>query len=206
MVAPEEFALVTPPNTDDKVGSDVELVKKKTGPSGLKLRRTARQRFCESEDLGVEPNRMKKEINLFSGIAYLVGGMIGSGIFITPNRILALTHSFGLSLVVWVLGGVIAMLSALCFIELALVVKKSGVEYSYIKEAYSFKKKHWSLDVLGSLLSYSYLWSSVLVMRSSSLAIITLTSARYLVRPFFIGCEDLPEKSVVLVALVLMGM
>ena len=150
-------------------------------------------------------NVLKKEINVFTGVAYIVGGIIGSGIFITPSIVLTLTHSFGLSMVVWILGGIIAILGGLCYIELGLLVKKCGAEYSYIKEAYSFKKKHWIFEVLGSLLAFSYLWSSILVIRSASIAVICLTSARYLIRPFYIDCDELPEKSVVLLALAIVG-
>ena len=190
--------------SDSEDGSDVDLIKRS---SGARAKRALLQRCCESEEEpGKERNGMKKEINLFSGVAYVAGGMIGSGIFITPNRILELTRSFGLTLIVWVIGAVMAMLSALCYLELVLVVKKSGLEYSYIKESYSFKKKHWSHELLGSVLAYMYLWSSTLIVRPSSIAIITLTSARYLVRPFFIDCEELPEKAVVVLALALMGM
>jgi len=189
-------------DSEGGIGSDVDLIRRSSGGARVKQ---ALQRWCKSEQSGSEDSEMKKEINLFSGVAYIAGGMIGSGIFITPNRILTLTHSFGLTLIVWVLGAVMAALSALCYIELALVVKKSGAEYNYIKEAYSFKKKHRSLELLGSVMAYMYMWTSTLVLRPSSIAIITLTSARYLVRPFFLGCEELPEKAVTLLALALIG-
>ena len=188
--------------SDNDLDSDPELIKE--GSARVKMKQVLQR--CSKEDEPSGTNEMKKEINLFSGTAYIVGGMIGSGIFITPNRILALTHSFGLTLIVWVLGSIMATLAALCYIELALVVRKSGAEFSYIKEAYSFKKKHWSLELLGSILAYMFIWTNTFVIRASSLAIISLTSARYLVRPFYIGCNDLPEKAVVLIALAILGM
>ena len=150
-------------------------------------------------------NVMKKEINVFSGVAYVVGGIIGSGIFVTPRRILTLTHSFGLSIVIWIFGGIIALLGGLCYIELGLLIRKSGGEYSYIKEAYSFKKKHWLFEILGSLLAFTYLWSSIFVIRSSGIAVLTLTSARYLISPFYIDCDEFPEKTVVFLALAILG-
>ncbi len=128
----EEFS-----TTDEEGGSDVDLIKAES--SGTKVRTVLQKFFSKKDDSG-DAGEMKKEINLVSGVAYVAGGMIGSGIFITPNGILNLTHSFGLTLIVWFIGGVTSVLFALCYIELALVVKKSGVEYSYIKEAYSFKR------------------------------------------------------------------
>ena len=150
-------------------------------------------------------NVLKKEINVFTGVAYVVGSIIGSGIFITPRSILTSTHSFGLSMVVWILGGIISIMGGLCYIELGLLVKKSGAEYNYIKEAYSFKEKHWIFVALGSLMSFSYLWASIFVIRSAAIGIICLTSARYLIRPFYIDCDELPEESVVLLALAILG-
>ena len=148
---------------------------------------------------------LKKDINLFTGVAYVAGGIIGSGIFITPSSVLRLTHSFGLSMVIWTLGGVMAILGGLCYIELALLVRKSGAEYNYLKEAYSFRKKHWTLELLGSLLAFMYFWTSALLIRSSSLAVICLTSAHYMVRPFYLNNEELPNKTVVLLAITILS-
>ena len=147
---------------------------------------------------------LKKELNLFFAVAYVVGTIIGSGIFITPQTILCRTGSFGTSLIVWVIGGIAAMGGGLCYIELGLLIRKSGAEYSFIKEAYSFKKKY--LEVIGSLLSFLYIWCSVFVIRSSSLAVITLTSAEYLIRPFYIHCSDnIPNSAVKLISLSLIS-
>ncbi len=149
---------------------------------------------------------LKKEINFVTAVAYVIGSIIGSGIFFAPRNVLLYTRSFGLSLVVWLLGGVVVFLAALCYIELALVVRKSGADYSYLKEIYSFKGKHWVLNEIGSLLAFLYCWSSVWITRPSSLAIGCLTSARYLVRPVYIDCEEIPaERAVTLIALSILG-
>ena len=157
-------------------------------------------RTSQSASEGNE-NTLKKEINLFSAVGYVVGGIIGSGIFITPKTILCLTGSFGLSLVVWVIGGVIAAAGGLCYVELGLLIRKSGGEYSYLKEAYSFRNKYKVFEVLGSLLSFVFVWGSMLIIRPSSVAIIALTCARYLVRPFYIDCETVPIAPVKLLTL-----
>ena len=152
-----------------------------------------------------EDRALKSEINLLSAVAYVAGGTIGSGVFITPTSVLTLTHSLGVSIIIWVIGGVIGMLGGLCYTELSLLVRKSGGEYNYLKEAYSFNKKHWTLEVLSSLLAFTYFWSTTFIVRCSSLAIISLTVGRYMVRPFYIGCDELPEKAVVLLALACIG-
>jgi len=145
---------------------------------------------------------LRKELTLISGIAYIVGSIIGSGIFITPRGILQNTGSFGLSLVMWVIGGLTAVAGAFCYIELGTFIKKSGGDYTYILEAYSFKKRKPWLEFTGSLLAFLFTWSGVLVTQTTSLAIITMAFGRYLSRPFFIGAGcDVPIWIVRLLAL-----
>ena len=148
---------------------------------------------------------LKKAITPLSGIGFVVGNLIGSGIFITPSHILSYTGSFGLSLMCWLIGGVVALAGALCYFELGLLVRKTGGEYAILLEAYSFRKKNRWVEMLGSLVSFLYTWTSVFVLRGASGSIITLTCARYVIRPFFIGCE-IPGTSVKLLALAIIGM
>ena len=143
-----------------------------------------------------------KELTLTSGVAYIVGSIIGAGIFITPKGILENTGSFGLSLIMWAIGGLTAVAGAFCNIELGTFIKKSGGDYTYILEAYSFKKRKPWLEFTGSLLAFLFTWSSVLVTQTTSLAIITMAFGRYLSRPFFIGAGcDVPIWIVRLLAL-----
>ena len=146
-------------------------------------------------------NSLKKELTLLSGVAYIVGSIIGSGIFITPSTILCQTGSFGLSLIVWVIGGAIALAGGLCYTELGLLIRKSGADYCYIKEAYSFKKKYRSLEVFASLLSYLYASMSTFILRPSSLAIISLTCSQYLIQPFYLSCEEVPQGPLKLIGI-----
>ena len=143
---------------------------------------------------------LKREITPLSGISFVVGQLIGSGIFITPSNILGYTGSFGLSIACWIIGAVVALAGALCYFELGLLVRKAGGDYAILLEAYSFRKKNRWVEMLGSLVSFLFTWTTVFVLRGASVSIITLTCARYLTRPFFIGCE-VPESVVKLIAL-----
>lgn len=199
-----ELSTVEKFNGGSDVDSESELITRKVDTTwSVRIKSTIgklRNRTSDSDQAS-----LKKELTLFSGVAYVVGGIIGSGIFITPRTILCRTGSFGLTLMVWVIGGMMAMAGGLCYIELGLLIKKSGAEYSFIKEAYSFKKKHKILEVVGSLLSFLFIWSSMCIIRASSVAVITLTCARYLIRPFYIGCDDVPENAVKLLSLTIIS-
>ncbi|XP_062817640.1 asc-type amino acid transporter 1 isoform X2 [Anolis carolinensis] len=119
---------------------------------------------------------LKKEIGLVSACAIIIGNIIGSGIFISPKGVLEHTGSVGLALIIWVLGGGIAALGSLCYAELGVTIPKSGGDYSYVSE------------VFGELAGFLLLWSAVLIMYPTSLAVIALTFSNYVLQPVFPNC------------------
>ncbi|XP_041376698.1 b(0,+)-type amino acid transporter 1-like [Gigantopelta aegis] len=139
----------------------------------------------------VEQITMGKHVGLPSGISLIVGTIIGSGIFISPKSVLKDTGSIGLCLIVWAASGIIALFGGLVYAELGLVVKKSGGEYAYIREAF------------GNVPAFLFAWTSVVVIRTSSLSIICLTFAEY-VDTFFEMCgqPEIPKKLVAALAIV----
>jgi basic amino acid/polyamine antiporter, APA family len=68
--------------------------------------------------------------------AVVVGNVIGSGIFLKPGNIAADGGHFGLILAVWIAGGVLCLLGALCVAELATMLPQAGGLYVYLREAY----------------------------------------------------------------------
>ncbi len=143
---------------------------------------------------------LKKELSLFHGVTMIVGSIIGSGIFFTPQIVLAHTGSFGLCMVAWVLGGFIALAGALCFVELSLLVRSSGGDYSFLLKGYSFNRRNKATVVVGDCLAFMYIWCSVFILRPGGIAILSLTCAHYLAQPFFIHCSA-PDNAVKLLAL-----
>ena len=144
---------------------------------------------------------LKKELSVISGTSVVIGLIIGSGIFITPSEILTHSHSFGLTMILWVAGGVVALFGGLCFCELATIVKKSGSTYAFILEGYSFRQKNRWISSLGPLLAFLNIWSNTLIAQPTGIAVVLLTFGRYVCRPFFIGCSEVPMIPVKMLAL-----
>ncbi|KAM5138787.1 asc-type amino acid transporter 1 [Mantella aurantiaca] len=119
---------------------------------------------------------LKKEIGLVSACAIIIGNIIGSGIFISPKGVLEHSGSVGLALVIWVLGGGVSALGSMCYAELGVTIPKSGGDYSYVTE------------IFGGLTGFLLLWSAVLIMYPTSLAVIALTFSNYVLQPVFPDC------------------
>jgi len=105
-----------------------------------------------------------------------IGSCIGSGIFITPSQIAALIPSSGLILIVWALGGLVALTGALTFSELGALFPKAGGTYVFLREAY------------GGWLGFLFGWAYLLIIITSTIAAISLAFANYL--SFFIPMSD----------------
>jgi amino acid transporter len=116
---------------------------------------------------------LPKTVTLSSGLALIVGVIIGSGIFASPGPILEYTGSVGASLVVWICAGFLALAGGLCYAELGTMIPSSGGEYAYISNAF------------GPLLAFLFSWTSILASRPGSIAIITTICSEYLVRLLF---------------------
>ncbi|CAK5082665.1 unnamed protein product [Meloidogyne enterolobii] len=74
----------------------------------------------------------KNKMGRWGAVSYIIGAIIGSGIFITPTTILNNVNSVGASLLIWILSGIIATLGAFCYVELGTSIRKSGSDFAYL--------------------------------------------------------------------------
>ncbi|XP_021968156.1 b(0,+)-type amino acid transporter 1 isoform X2 [Folsomia candida] len=134
--------------------------------------------YYDEGDVSICPDAvlLKRRVGLLSGVALIVGTMIGSGIFVSPVEVLVRTGSVGTFLLVWLGGGIISLLGALSYAELGTMNNSAGAEYAYY------------LDAFGPVSAFLFSWVSSLVLKPSQLAIICLTFAQYFVEAF-IDCQ-----------------
>jgi APA family basic amino acid/polyamine antiporter len=99
----------------------------------------------------------------------VIGGIVGSGIFATPNVVAQRVGTGGLALAVWVLGGAIALAGAFCYAELGQRMPRAGGQYVYLR------------DALGPLPAFLYGWALLLVMATGAAAFVAVTFANYTV-------------------------
>ncbi|MEP6643741.1 MAG: amino acid permease [Acidobacteriaceae bacterium] len=107
-------------------------------------------------------------LSLLDSVLLLVGGIIGSSIFLTAKDIAGpLPHPF-LFLLVWVLGGVISLFACFAFAELGSMFPDSGGQYVYLREAY------------GDLPAFLYGWMIFAVSNGGTIAALAVGSAAYM--------------------------
>ncbi len=111
--------------------------------------------------------KLVRRVGLFDATMVVMGGIVGAGIFINPYVVARQVHTPVLILAAWIVGGLIAMLGAFIYAELADRMPNVGGQYSYLREAYH------------PALGFLYGWVLLLVVQTGGMAAVTVTFARY---------------------------
>ncbi|MGE5278708.1 MAG: APC family permease [Acidobacteriota bacterium] len=112
----------------------------------------------------------RRALGPFDATMVVVGGIIGSGIFILPSLVAQRLPTPALVLAAWVAGGAVALSGAFSFAELATLFPRAGGEYTYLKEAYH------------PIVAFLFGWASLAMIQGGGLAAVAITFAQYALR------------------------
>ena len=108
-----------------------------------------------------------KKLSLTDATLIVSGSMIGSGIFIVSSEMARTVGSAGWLILAWVLTGVVTLLGALSFGELASMMPKAGGQYVYIQRAF------------GKLTAFVYGWTVFAVIQTGVIAAVAVAFAKF---------------------------
>jgi APA family basic amino acid/polyamine antiporter len=113
-------------------------------------------------------SKLVPTLGLFSSTALVIGSMIGSGIFLVDSDIARVTDSPALYLGAWVLTGVLTIIAALSYGELAAMMPQAGGQYVYLRES------------LGPVWGFLYGWTLFLVIQTGTIAAVCVAFGKFL--------------------------
>src|SRR6266536_660969 len=110
---------------------------------------------------------LARRLGLFDSTMIVMGGIIGSGIFINPSVVARQVDTPFLILGVWALGGLIALVAAFIWAELAALRPQVGGQYAYLRDAFH------------PAAAFLYGWTLLLVTQTGGMAAVAMTFADY---------------------------
>ena len=113
------------------------------------------------------PSGLVKGLTLFDSTTIVVGSMIGSGIFIVSADIARQLPSPGMLILVWVVSGLMTLMCALSYAELAAALPKAGGQYAFLHYA------------LGPLAGFLYGWSMLMVIQTATIAAVGIAFSKF---------------------------
>lgn len=120
-------------------------------------------------------------LTLWDVVMIVIGGVVGSGIFLSPSEIAAAVPAPVLMLAVWVIGGLFSFFGAVAFAELGAAMPEAGGIYIFLREAY------------GPLLSFLFGWTLFLVIDSGSIATLAVAFSHNIL-PRLVDMTPLTKK------------
>src|SRR5271170_2805825 len=121
-----------------------------------------------TESAGSRPSgELVKGLGLFDATMLVVGSMVGSGIFLVSADIAHQVQSPGLLLIVWLASGVMTLIGALSYGELAAAMPHAGGQYVYLRES------------LGPIWGFLYGWTMLAVIQTGTIAAVAIAFAKF---------------------------
>src|SRR5438477_6109503 len=116
----------------------------------------------------VADQKFVRGLGLLDSTMLVAGSMLGSGLFIVSAIIARQVGSPGWLLVVWIVTGLLTLMAALSYGELAAMMPKAGGQYVYLSEAFS------------PLWGFLYGWTLFMVIQTGTIAAVAVGFGRYL--------------------------
>jgi APA family basic amino acid/polyamine antiporter len=114
-----------------------------------------------------EPTAPQASLSVFDGVAMVVGIVIGVGIFATPSLVAKFAGTEFNFLAVWLVGGVLTLIGALCYAELATRYPNAGGEYHFLSRAY------------GRSIGLLFAWARGTVIQTGAIALVAFVYGDY---------------------------
>lgn len=149
--------------------NDRQLTSQDAGPGQIEC---SREREVTTPAIG-----LVQQLSLFDATMLVMGGVIGTGIFIVPELVARQVHTAPLIIGAWLLGGLVAVCGGLVYAELTARYPEVGGQYAYLREAYH------------PMVAFLFGWSLLLVMQTGAIASVAMIFARY-----FIDLSQMPLK------------
>jgi basic amino acid/polyamine antiporter, APA family len=111
--------------------------------------------------------QLKRSVNLFDSTMIVMGSMIGSGIFIVTASVAKQVGSPAFIMLTWILTGILTIVAAVSYGELAGMMPKAGGQYVYLREAY------------GGLVGFLFGWATFLVIETGLIAAVSIAFAKF---------------------------
>jgi basic amino acid/polyamine antiporter, APA family len=121
---------------------------------------------------------VRSHLGLADAVSVIIGIVIGAGIYETAPFILSCVGSPGEAMAVWAIGGVLSVIGALCYAELATTYPRVGGDYYFLRRAF------------GPWAGFLFSWSQLTVIMSGSIGLMAFVFADYAVRLFGIGAQS----------------
>lgn len=122
--------------------------------------------MTETKDHGGDG--LRRELGLFAAVSMIVGIVIGSGIFLSVNRVAQGTGSPAMIVALWVVAGLMTLMGALTYAELGTIFPRAGGEYVFLKEG------------MGSLAAFMSGWVAFTINLAGSAAALSIIFAEQL--------------------------
>jgi basic amino acid/polyamine antiporter, APA family len=121
---------------------------------------------------------LARRLGLFDATMIVMGGIIGAGIFVNPAVVARNVHTVTLVLGAWLIGGVIALIGAFVYAELAVLRPRVGGQYAYLRDAYH------------PIVAFLYGWTLLLVVQTGGMAGAAIIFGRYFCELFGLSVSE----------------